>query len=383
MSSREVCGGSGIIIIKKLRRTQNQADETQLYPSCGFVGMARVTREVEYSLQWRPVEMRSLRLPSIRSNAAATMIKSDLILFGGKGSSQFNEIWKFSSSNSLWEPIEAHGEDIPLPRDGHSLTKISETEFVIFGGQGHVMGSKVYEKQTENGKAKCLSIRKLFDDFYSFDCETLTWSPLPRRKVMPPGRRGHSLLHLSTNLLSRSSSVSEGETPLLASDGRGYLILFGGSCVDKKCSVEKTNNDMWLYSLATLEWQQVDCHGPPPLPLYGHCAEMVGHLMVVIGGNIAPSKGLKGQSTPLLSSAPPSPDLFPQRHQLSILKISLSQTTTPSPSLICKPSNGLISRPLLSSAVVALDSICSATLSFEALSRTKRSGSLEAEGRMK
>jgi N-acetylneuraminic acid mutarotase len=260
--------------------------------------MARAEREVEYSLEWRPIELRSLRFPSIRSNSAGAVMQNDLIIFGGKGSNQFNEIWKFSSSKSLWEQIEARGEDTPLPRDGHTLTKISKSQFIIFGGQGHVMGTKVYEKQTENGKAKCLSIRKLFDDLYSFDCETVTWTPLPRRKIMPPGRRGHSLLHLPTNLISNSSFVLECEPPI-SSDSRagggGYLLLFGGSCVDKKCSLEKTNNDMWLYSLNTFEWQQIHCHGPTPLPLYGHCAEIVGHLMVVVGGNIAsPGSAVKG-----------------------------------------------------------------------------------------
>jgi N-acetylneuraminic acid mutarotase len=254
---------------------------------------------IDYELEWRPIEMRSLRLPSIRSNAAGAIMNQELVIFGGKGSNQFNEIWKFSSTKLLWEVIDAHGDDIPLPRDGHTLTKVSETEFYIFGGQGHVMGTKIYEKQTENGKAKCLSIRKLFDDMYSFNCETVTWSPLPRRKITPPGRRGHSMLFIPSNILSKSSFHSQHGSILTG--GKGYLLLFGGSCVDLNSSVEKTNNDMWLFSLETFEWELVNYHGPSPLPLYGHCAEIIDHLMVVVGGNIAipaPRKGSQGSFLP-------------------------------------------------------------------------------------
>jgi hypothetical protein len=254
---------------------------------------------IDYELEWRLVDLRSLRLPSIRSNAAGAIMNQELVIFGGKGSNQFNEIWKFSSTKLLWEVIDARGEDIPLPRDGHTLTKISETEFYIFGGQGHVMGTKVYEKQTENGKAKCLSIRKLFDDIYSFNSETLTWSPYPRRKITPQGRRGHSMLFISSNLLSKSSFISE-HGPILSS-GKGYLLLFGGSCVDLNCSVEKSNNDMWLFSLETSEWEQVLYQGPSPLPLYGHCAEMIDHFMVVVGGNLATPAARRGSQGSFLS----------------------------------------------------------------------------------
>lgn len=256
----------------------------------------------EYNLEWRQLELRSLRLPSIRSNTTAIIMNNDLVIFGGKGSNQFNEIWKFSNNKLIWELIEVKGNDIPLPRDGHTITKINETKFYIFGGQGHVMGNKIYEKQTDSGKAKCLSIRKLFDDFYEFDFNTLTWSQLPRRKFTPPGRRGHTIHFIKPNfissLLSSSSSSSSINENEIIDDKKiksshfhninGYLLLFGGSCVDLNSSVERTNNDMWLYNLDTYDWEQIKYHGPPPLPVYGHSAEIIDKWFIVIGGNVTP-----------------------------------------------------------------------------------------------
>lgn len=239
----------------------------------------------DYFLEWRPVETRSLQIPSIRSHTAGTVVNNDLIIFGGKGSSQFNEIWKFSSTKLIWEVIETNDIDIPLPRDGHTLTKVSSTQFYVYGGQGHPIGNKIYEKQTENGKAKCLSIRRLYDDLYCFDCTNLSWKLLPRRKICPNGRRGHTMLYVPSDIISKSCFVSRYGP--VSSHGPGYLLLFGGSCVDQTSSVEKTNNDMWLYSLDTLEWEQIEYNGLPPPPLYGHCAEIIENYMIVVGGNIS------------------------------------------------------------------------------------------------
>jgi hypothetical protein len=259
--------------------------------------------EPEYYFEWRKTASRSLLVPPIKCNTAGAVLNNDIWIFGGKGSSsEFNDIWKYSTSKLEWENIEARGTDIPPPRDGHSLTKISKTKFVIFGGQGHLLDSGVCERGTENGKVKYLAMRKLFDDMYEFDCEKLSWTLLPRRKIRPLARRGHSVVFVKpTTALKGIENHPDDE--LLGSSGKGHLLLFGGSCIDLSTGFERPASDVWLYCLESLSWEEVHCDGHIPLPIYGHCAELVETNLIIIGGTVLSLKSNRG---PYLPSPPSS-----------------------------------------------------------------------------
>lgn len=241
-------------------------------------------------------------------NTTGCLIGEDIWIFGGKGSSsQFNEIWKYSTSKLEWEYIESKGSDIPPPRDGHSMVKISENKFIIYGGQGELLDSGICERGTENGKVKYNSMRRLYDDMYEYDCQKLQWKLLPRRKIRPLARRGHSLIFIQSNIsikgheqLNHTDEMNEGGGgPPPPSMSPGYLLLFGGSCIDLSTGFEKPANDVWLYSLDTLTWEEIHCDGQTPLPVYGHCAELVENQMIVIGGTVLSLKSLRGQYTNL------------------------------------------------------------------------------------
>mmetsp|Transcript_26284 Transcript_26284/g.38966 ORF Transcript_26284/g.38966 Transcript_26284/m.38966 type:complete len:688 (+) Transcript_26284:108-2171(+) len=243
--------------------------------------------EPEYYLEWRRVVSRSMLIPSIKCSSAGATIENDLWIFGGKGANQFNDIWRFSASNVEWEAIEIEGSEIPPPRDGHSFTKVSPTKFIVFGGQGNLLDSGVCERGTENGKVKYLSMRQLYDDMYEFDCETRRWTFMPRRKVRPLARRGHCMKYVKYDVPLKginNGNDSDNQSKL------GYLILFGGSCLDIQTGFERASNDVWVYCLTTRTWKEMTCDGILPHPVYGHCAEVVENWLVVVGGNVVPNK---------------------------------------------------------------------------------------------
>lgn len=251
-------------------------------------------KENEYYFEWRKISSSSLLLPPIKYNTAGTIINEDIYIFGGKGSSsQFNEIWKYSTNKLEWELIEIRGNEIPLPRDGHTLTKINNNKFIVFGGQGHLLDSGICERGTENGKVKYISMKKLFDDMYEFDCQSKTWLALPRRKIRPIARRGHSLLYLKP-LTQIKGIESHPDDILLGSSGKGHLLLFGGSCLDLSTGFEKPANDVWLYCLEHQTWEEVHCDGQIPPPVYGHCAQIVDNMLIVVGGTVLSLKTNKG-----------------------------------------------------------------------------------------
>jgi hypothetical protein len=251
-------------------------------------------KETEFYLEWRKSPSRSLLVPPIKYNTNGCVINGDIWIFGGKGSSnEFNDIWRYSTQTLEWEYIESKGNDIPPPRDGHTLTKIQKNKFIIFGGQGELFDSGVCERGTENGKVKYLSMRRLYDDMYEFDCQKLSWVLLPRRKIRPLARRGHSMVYLKP-LTPIKGIEHHPDDETLGSAGKGHLLLYGGSCIDLSTGFEKPASDVWLYCLESLTWEEVHCDGQIPLPVYGHCVELIDNQMIVIGGTVLALKSTRG-----------------------------------------------------------------------------------------
>jgi hypothetical protein len=245
----------------------------------------------QYQLEWRRTAQRSMLIPAIKSHSAGATLDSNFLICGGKGADQFSDIWRFLANSLEWERIEINGSEVPPPRDGHSLTKVSESKFIVFGGQGNLLDSGVTERGTENGKVKYLAMRKLHDDMYEFDCNTLSWTFLPRRKIRPLARRGHVMKYLKPGTRLRGYvTPPEDELPT----GLGHLLLFGGSCLDLSTGFEKAANDVWLYHLESQMWEEVVCDGALPHPMYGHCGEIVGDSLIIVGGIRVPKRDMGG-----------------------------------------------------------------------------------------
>lgn len=239
--------------------------------------------DIDYHLEWRKMQLRSHHTPPLKANSASATLGQDIYLFGGQGAGQFQEVWRFSSKAFSWQQVVCTSVgigDVPSARDGHTMVKISDTKLIIYAGQGGLFDSGKCERATEHGKMKYLSMRKLFDDMYELDVSTLQWTSKPRRKVRPLGRRGHTMTYLNPSLGKKPDDAT----------GSGKLLLFGGSCLDTSTGFEKVSNDVWLYSLDTEQWTEVECGGVRPRAVYGHSAVLMDEAYVVVGGSYAPPK---------------------------------------------------------------------------------------------
>jgi N-acetylneuraminic acid mutarotase len=237
--------------------------------------------DIDYHLEWRKVQLRSHLTPPLKANSASVSLGEDIYMFGGQGSGQFREVWKFCSKTQSWSEVvctSAELGDIPNARDGHTMVKISDTKLVIYAGQGGLFDSGKCERATEHGKVKYLSMRKLFDDMFELDVSTLQWKSMPRRKVRPLGRRGHTMTYVKPSLCCKRA------------DALGNVLVFGGSCLDTSTGFEKVSNDVWTFSLSDKQWTEVECSGVRPRAVYGHSGVLVEDSYIIIGGSYAPPK---------------------------------------------------------------------------------------------
>ena len=234
-----------------------------------------------FEYEWRRVVTSSAVLPSVKANGAGVYLNGDLWLFGGKGAGQLNEAWRFCRSRKAWQQMEYQNTP-PVARDGHSVTKISSSNLILYGGQGQLVDGGKFERQTEHGKLKSIFIRQLLDDMYEFDSATMKWTSIPRSSPRPTGRRGHTMTYLPSSYVLPVEGFSS---------SRGSLVLFGGSCIDQCTGCERGSNDLWLFSLDTRTWTQPIAGGTPPPQLVGHQSIVHGDYLYVIGGATTLMKG--------------------------------------------------------------------------------------------
>jgi hypothetical protein len=143
-------------------------------------------------------------VPSIRYNTDAINYNDALWVFlgAGPGVGRSAEVWKFDLPTCKWELQTCKG-DIPVARDGHSVTYVGEGKVLIFGGQGvPYLNDGKSEKVTDTMRIKTYFVREVMNNLYQFDCNNLTWTAVEiEGAAMPMGRRSHvaCLATLSVN----------------------------------------------------------------------------------------------------------------------------------------------------------------------------------------
>ena len=254
------------------------------------------------------------KIPSIRSNTSGGVYKDNLwILMGaGAGVGRSSEVWKFNIKRSEWSLVYCTGE-APMPRDGHSATYIGGGKFLCFGGQGvPTFNDKQFRCGEQASKTRTLLARQLFNDVYEFDCESQTWTVFDHTSGLQPiCRRQHSANYITYNqgvpersiidekyskpqlLLSKSSVSEVSQIENRRSNQRhsnnlpipnNSVLVFGGCGIEPIKKSEQVYNDLWAFDCDTRSWIQIHSRGPVPLPISGHKSEIVGDILVVIGG---------------------------------------------------------------------------------------------------
>ncbi|VVB13200.1 unnamed protein product [Arabis nemorensis] len=166
------------------------------------------------------------------------MIKwgNKLLLIGGysKISSDNMSVQFIDLETHLCGVINASG-NVPVSRGGHSITLVGSRVFV-FGGE---------DKN-----------RRLLNDLYMLDLETMTWDLLETTQTRPVPRFDHTA----------------------ATHSGRYLLIFGG------CSHSIFFSDLHILDLQTMEWSQPHVQGDAVSPRAGHAGITIDENWYIVGG---------------------------------------------------------------------------------------------------
>ncbi|PCH42996.1 galactose oxidase [Wolfiporia cocos MD-104 SS10] len=171
---------------------------------------------------------------------SATLVDSVAWLFGGcdeRGC--WRDIYLFNTETMQWTHPEMLG-DIPPPCRAHTATLVDRRIVVFGGGEGPVY----------------------YSDVYVLDTVTRRWvhAVFPEDMPIPPPRRAH------TAVLYKNK-----------------VWVFGGG------NGMEALNDVWTLDIGApgdrMQWEQMPTKGTKPTPRGYHTANLVGNVMVVVGGS--------------------------------------------------------------------------------------------------
>ncbi|OSX56711.1 hypothetical protein POSPLADRAFT_1076559 [Postia placenta MAD-698-R-SB12] len=191
-------------------------------------------------MYWSPAPVFGL-LPQHGMRAhSATLVDSVVWLFGGcdeKGC--WKDVYLFNTETMQWMQPVMLG-DVPPPCRAHTATLVDRRMVVFGGGEGPVY----------------------YNDTFVLDTATRRWTRVvfPEGAPVPPPRRAH------TAVLYKNK-----------------VWVFGGG------NGMEALNDVWTLDVSgpveRMRWQLVDTRGKKPIPRGYHTANLVGNVMVVVGGS--------------------------------------------------------------------------------------------------
>lgn len=140
-----------------------------------------------------------------------------------------------------WANPDTVGE-VPPPCRAHTATLVDRRIVVFGGGEGPVY----------------------YNNIYVLDTVTRRWSVphFPPEMAIPPPRRAHTAVLY-----------------------RGRIYIFGGG------NGTQALNDLWTLDVGTtasverMRWEQLQTRGRKPSPRGYHTANLIGNVMVVMGGS--------------------------------------------------------------------------------------------------
>ncbi|TCD62232.1 hypothetical protein EIP91_007211 [Steccherinum ochraceum] len=152
----------------------------------------------------------------------------------------WKDIWCFNTETMQWSHPEMYG-DIPPPCRAHTATLVDRRLVFFGGGEGPVYRN----------------------DIYILDTVTRRWQQpkFPKHVRLPPPRRAHTSVFF-----------------------RNKVWIFGGG------NGTQALNDLWTLdvgavSVEKMRWEEVETKGKKPTARGYHTANLVGNVMVVMGGS--------------------------------------------------------------------------------------------------
>ncbi|KAJ7717580.1 hypothetical protein B0H16DRAFT_1338042 [Mycena metata] len=166
-----------------------------------------------------------------------TLVDTTAWLFGGCDDKECSrDIFCFDTETMQWSRPDTIGET-PPPSRAHTATLVDRKIVVYGGGQGSTY----------------------YDSIYVFDTVTRRWSRPAVTGPTPPPRRAH------TGVLYQ-----------------GKIYMFGGG------NGMTALNDVWtldVSNITKLRWEEVQTSGRKPGHRGYHTANLIGNVMIVVGGS--------------------------------------------------------------------------------------------------
>eukprot|EP00944_MAST-04C_sp_MAST-4C-sp1_P000588 g588.t1 len=169
--------------------------------------------------------------PSARAGHSSILFDEKMIIFGGDGGQNYNDVWALSAST--WTKLETNGIK-PSVRSSHSAVSYNE-KMIVFGGSNY----GVYAK----------------NEVWVFDLTAYTWENVTTSPTKPSARTSHS-------------SVVHGD----------QMVMFGGA------DAGAVRNDVWTLNLTSYNWASLTTSATKPSVRYGHSCILASGMMVLFGG---------------------------------------------------------------------------------------------------
>lgn len=179
--------------------------------------------------------------PEPRTYHAATLVDKYMIVIGGEGEVDLNDLWALDLEEKVWTKLRFEGDKFTARRFHTAVTQ--DNKVYVFGG--------CHDEYSYDFLNEVVEL-----DFTSF---VEGWGSEIDTKVVratgevPMPRWGHS------------ASIYEGK-----------MYVFGGRNCDDL-------NDFFAFDTATYQWEQLDCANAP-VPRRRHSSGFVGRCMFVFGG---------------------------------------------------------------------------------------------------
>ena len=199
------------------------------------------------SLRWYHIPVQGVR-PAARRDAALAYdgARQRLSLFGGRNSAPLDDTWAFDLVARTWQPLATGAVTRPPARFSMvAALDRDHNRLLVTTGQG--------------------SSAQFFNDVWSFDLLSNTWTQVIAQGAAPPIRYG-----------SAGGSANAGAAALYLSHGFTDQGRF---------------DDTWTFDLTTQQWTNVTPTGPLPLRRCLHAGALTASDTLVIFGGCASGFG--------------------------------------------------------------------------------------------
>ena len=257
------------------------------------------------TLSWSKIEPCGNSPPARDSHSAIIYNDTDMIIFGGNGTlGKLNDLWNFNFNDKKWSKISGSG-NIPLPRDGHLTSLISNKYMMIYAGLDNEdnvihdihlfdVENKIWYEcdlegvpiQNKDGQSCCKigNIMYLFggqgpeDDEYSNELFTLKFE-IPENLKDSKNKKPKAIIsNVEINNNNLRPKVRASQTCVGYKDQ--YLIIIGG---ESKTQIPL--DDIWIFDLKTKSYTEVQLIGEEKIEgRFCHSCIIYGDILALYGG---------------------------------------------------------------------------------------------------